>query len=63
MRTDRLRELERDGTVHREAYPQVPPEVEYSLTASGKTLPPGLAALATWGIKHRRRTAGAEGRK
>jgi hypothetical protein len=38
MLTDRLRELERDGIVHREVYPQVPPKVEYSPTAYGKTL-------------------------
>ena len=61
MLTDRLRELERDGIVHRKVYPQVPPKVEYSLTAYGKTLAPVLEAMAAWGIKHRRRTAGAEG--
>src|SRR5262249_37763853 len=54
MLTDRLRELERDGIVHREVYPQVPPKVEYSLTAYGKTLSPVLEAMAAWGIKHRR---------
>jgi DNA-binding HxlR family transcriptional regulator len=37
--------------------------VEYSLTPYGKTLAPVLEAMAAWGIKHRRRTAGAEGRK
>jgi DNA-binding HxlR family transcriptional regulator len=60
MLTDRLRELERDGIVHREVYPQVPPKVEYSLTAYGKTLSPALEAMAAWEIKHRRRTAGTE---
>ena len=63
MLTDRLRELERDGIVHREVYPQVPPKVEYSLTAYGKTLSPVLEAMAAWGIKHRGRTAGTETRK
>ena len=56
MLTDRLRELERDGIVHREIYPQVPPKVEYSLTAYGKTLLPVLEAMANSGIKHRLRT-------
>lgn len=55
MLTDRLRELERDGIVHREVYPQVPPKVEYSLTPYGKTLLPVLEAMAHWGTKHRRR--------
>ena len=63
MLTDRLRELERDGIVHREVYPQVPPKVEYSLTAYGKTLAPVLEAMAVWGTKHRRRTAGTDGGK
>ena len=63
MLTDRLRELERDGIVHRKVYPQVPPKVEYSLTAYGKTLSPVLEAMAAWRIKHRRRNAGTEGGK
>jgi DNA-binding HxlR family transcriptional regulator len=63
MLTDRLRELERDGIIHREVYPQVPPKVEYSLTAYGKTLSPVLEAMCAWGIKHRRRAAAADGKK
>jgi DNA-binding HxlR family transcriptional regulator len=57
MLTDRLRELEKDGIVHRKIYPQVPPRVEYSLTPYGKTLSRVLEAMCAWGIKHRRRTA------
>ena len=63
MLTDRLRELEADGIVRRKVYAQVPPKVEYSLTAYGKTLSPILEAMAAWGTKHRRRTPGAGGRK
>lgn len=54
MLTNRLRELEKDGIVHREVYPQVPPKVEYSLTAYGRTLSPVLEAMAAGG-KHQRR--------
>jgi len=52
MLTNQLRELERDGLVHREVYPQVPPKVEYSLTPDGRTLKPVLLALESWGIGH-----------
>ncbi|MGW1956520.1 winged helix-turn-helix transcriptional regulator [Streptomyces sp. NPDC001920] len=44
-----LRELEADGIVHREAYDEVPPRVEYSLTPLGSSLNEALAPLGTWG--------------
>lgn len=49
MMTNQLRELEEDGLVHREIYPQVPPKVEYSLTNKGMGLAPILHALREWG--------------
>ena len=54
MLTQQLRELERDGIVHREVYPVVPPKVEYSLTEYGRTLIPVLEAMAHWGEAHNR---------
>ena len=48
-----LKELEADGLVHREEYPQIPPKVEYSLTERGRSLIPILDALCTWGEAHR----------
>lgn len=48
-----LRELEAAGIVHRKAYAEVPPKVEYSLTEYGKTLSPILDAMLNWGFKHR----------
>ena len=61
MLTLQLRELEDDGIVHREVYPQVPPKVEYSLTDFGKTLMPVIEVMDAWGkqyasecTKHRR---------
>ncbi|NUO57440.1 MAG: helix-turn-helix transcriptional regulator [Hamadaea sp.] len=52
MLTLTLRNLERDGLVAREAYAEVPPRVEYSLTAVGKSLIPPALALAGWAIEH-----------
>lgn len=47
--TMQLRELENDGIVLRKVYAQVPPKVEYSLTAFGETLMPVVAAMHEWG--------------
>ena len=48
-----LKELERDGLVHREEYPQIPPKVEYSLTDKGKTLIPILNDMCAWGYENK----------
>ena len=48
MLIQQLRELERDGVVVRNVYPQVPPKVEYSLTGWGRALCPALDALLGW---------------
>ena len=48
-----LKELEADGLVHREEYPQIPPKVEYSLTERGKSLIPILDGMCEWGDKNR----------
>jgi DNA-binding HxlR family transcriptional regulator len=46
--TQQLRELERDGIVHREVYREVPPRVEYSLTAIGQSFVPILDDVLKW---------------
>ena len=48
-----LRELERDGIVHREVYHEVPPKVVYSLTPTGAELELALRPLGDWGERHR----------
>ncbi|RPI79584.1 MAG: transcriptional regulator [Desulfobacteraceae bacterium] len=53
MLTQQLRELEEHGMVHRKIYAMVPPKVEYTLTAYGRTLSPILDAMAHWGKGHR----------
>lgn len=52
MLTNQLRELEEDGIIHRQVYPQVPPKVEYSLTLLGLSLREILMALKAWGDEH-----------
>jgi DNA-binding HxlR family transcriptional regulator len=48
MLIQQLRELERDGIVLRTVHPQVPPKVEYGLTAIGRALTPVFEALLNW---------------
>lgn len=50
--TIQLRELEEDGMVHREVYKEVPPKVEYSLTAQGTRFIPVLDAMGDWGKEY-----------
>lgn len=50
--TAHLRELETDGIVHREAYDEVPPRVEYRLTEAGWRLNEALEPLSAWGRRH-----------
>ncbi|MEO2259146.1 helix-turn-helix domain-containing protein [Paenibacillus amylolyticus] len=50
--SSQLKELEADGMVERKEYPQVPPKVEYRLTAKAETLLPVLEGLCEWGVQH-----------
>jgi DNA-binding HxlR family transcriptional regulator len=52
MLTMHLRALEANGIVTRTIYAEVPPRVEYALTAHGRSLEPVMRALASWGGKH-----------
>ena len=49
MLTQQLRELESDGLILRQVYPQVPPKVEYRLTDLGASVLPVLGQLSSWG--------------
>lgn len=52
MLTKHLRELEADGIIHREVYPEVPPRVEYWPTELGETLYPVLLSMLQWAQTH-----------
>lgn len=47
--TTQLRQMEDDGLLTRKVYPEVPPHVEYALTALGNSLKPILDAMRNWG--------------
>jgi DNA-binding HxlR family transcriptional regulator len=47
--TQRLRQLERDGLITREQFPEVPPRVEYAITELGLSLSPAFELLVSWG--------------
>ncbi|MBS1661655.1 MAG: helix-turn-helix transcriptional regulator [Bacteroidetes bacterium] len=43
-----LKELEADGIIQRKQFPEVPPRVEYSLSAKGRSLTAIMESLAEW---------------
>jgi DNA-binding HxlR family transcriptional regulator len=59
MLTLQLRELEADGLIARQAFAEVPPRVEYTLTGIGRELVPICENLHAWGTLHRFQVIGA----
>ena len=55
MLIQQLREMESDGIVARKDFHEVPPRVEYSMTAFGVSLTEALRPLCDWGSKHMKR--------
>jgi DNA-binding HxlR family transcriptional regulator len=60
--TETLRRLERDGLVTRTAYAEVPPRVEYELTALGHSLGEPITAITAWAEEHMRQITRARER-
>ncbi|MBX3576910.1 MAG: helix-turn-helix transcriptional regulator [Rhizobiaceae bacterium] len=48
MLTETLRDLQRDGYLHREVFDTTPPSVEYSLTDLGRSMYESLSQLLLW---------------
>jgi DNA-binding HxlR family transcriptional regulator len=48
MLAQTLQALERDGLVHREVHPVIPPRVDYSLTAAGTQVAERIGGLFAW---------------
>jgi DNA-binding HxlR family transcriptional regulator len=52
MLTLTTKRLCRDGMVDRIAYPTIPPQVEYRLTETGRSLAQAILTLADWSRDH-----------
>lgn len=50
--TKQLRELEADGFIHRHDFCEIPPHVEYTLTALGESFLSVLDCMKAWGDEH-----------
>ncbi|MBB3187624.1 winged helix-turn-helix transcriptional regulator [Microbacter margulisiae] len=52
MLSSTLKHLEEDHLIVREAYAEIPPRVEYSLSEMGKSLMPVIQSLIDWSLAH-----------
>ncbi|MGC8489156.1 MAG: winged helix-turn-helix transcriptional regulator [Clostridia bacterium] len=48
MLAERLRELEAEGIVHRDVFPETPVRIEYRLTEKGRALAPVMDQVHAW---------------
>jgi DNA-binding HxlR family transcriptional regulator len=52
----RLKQLDVDGLIHRQAFAQKPPKVEYTLTEKGIALAHAIQPLSRWALQHHNAT-------
>ena len=52
MLTSSLKQLEQENLVKRNSYAEIPPRVEYSLTALGLSLMPIIGQMIEWAEVH-----------
>ena len=62
MLTQTLRELERNGILHRRDFAETPPRVEYSLTDVGRSLSRLVKRMELWVVEHHTYVQGAQAR-
>ncbi|MEY8517651.1 helix-turn-helix domain-containing protein [Lachnospiraceae bacterium 29-84] len=55
--TANLRSMENSGLLTRKVYPEVPPQVEYTLTKTGYSLKPVLDAMVAWGTEYKKKNS------
>ncbi|WP_138752613.1 winged helix-turn-helix transcriptional regulator [Paenibacillus sinopodophylli] len=46
--SERFKDLENEGIVDRQVYPDIPVRIEYSLTDKGRALEPVIREIQTW---------------
>jgi len=51
MLVNQLRELEEDKIIDRIIYAEIPPRVEYKITAYGQSLMPVISVMQNWGLQ------------
>ena len=52
MLTQTVRQMERDGLVHRTVHPVIPPHVDYTLTPLGESLGAAFCGVWIWAETH-----------
>ena len=56
--TENLRQMEDDGLISREVFPEIPLRIEYSLTQLGEKMRPIIMVLADFGNEYKRHLQG-----